>query len=68
MHNIETIIFRAKSNNMTVIEYLMENYSSEEQCELQLQMIHRMQKNRLSNGLKENCFTEAVVQQEVALV
>ncbi len=68
MHNIETIIFGAKSNNMTVIDYIMENYSAEEKNELQLQLIHRMQKNRLSGCIPQDNFIETVVEKEAAIV
>ena len=65
MHDIETIILGAKSSNMTVGEYILENYSSEEMGELQLHLIHRMQKNRLSNGM--DSFIDAVEGQEAAI-
>ena len=68
MHDIETIIFGAKSKNMTVTEYLMENYSPEEQGELQLQLMHRMLTNRLSNGVSYESFIDTVVEPESALV
>ena len=68
MHDIESIIFEARKSNMTVGEYLLENFSSEEMGELQLHLVHRMQKNRLSSGMVENPIIDTVVEQEVALV